>query len=429
MSHATSYFNSTWFVNKTGRILASAPNIDVVGQKLNSIGVMEALEKRTPVISEPYIGITGKLILLISVPAYDESGVYSGFLAGTIHLEEDNSLKNILGKHPEHQNDSYVFVVDSKGDIIYHPDEDRNKDNVIENKTVQEVLKGNSGNQVVINSKGITMFAGYAPSSTISKWGIISQTPKEAVIKPTIEVVKQISLFTIPFMMFVFIFSVYMLKKIVNPISNLASYAQQITEDKSSPIPKIPEWYFELKELKQAILLSVRFYENKITDVESESNIDPLTGYYNRLSLEKSIHDLDFYSVILFDIDRFKSVNDRYGHQIGDEVLIYIAKLVRKETRESDLCFRLGGEEFLIILPETDIGAAKSLADRIRKTLETTDSPIGKPITVSMGIGSYPNTANHFSELLNKTDQALYRAKKEGRNQVIIASSENNETD
>jgi diguanylate cyclase (GGDEF)-like protein len=141
------------------------------------------------------------------------------------------------------------------------------------------------------------------------------------------------------------------------------------------------------------------------------------------------MEDLDSYSVVLFDIDRFKTVNDRYGHQMGDEVLKYLARLVRKETRESDLCYRMGGEEFLIILPETDIGAAKSLADRIRKTLETTVSPIGKPITVSIGIGSYPNTANQFSELLNKTDQALYQAKQVGRNQVIVASSENNETD
>ncbi|MFC3882116.1 sensor domain-containing diguanylate cyclase [Bacillus songklensis] len=426
---STTFFNSIWFVNQTGHIVATAPHMNLEGTKANRIGAKQALKQKVPLISEPYISVTGKMILLVSVPVFDGNGSYLGFLAGTIHLHEDNSLRKVLGQHPKHENDSYVYVVDSEGNIIYHPDTNRINDNAKENKVVQQVMKGNNGNRKVINTKGIPMLAGYASSTSTSKWGIIAQTPKQSVMEPTIEMAKQVSLIAIPFMIFVYILSLILLKKIVNPIRNLAIYAKQITQDPSVPTPRIPDWYFELNELKRAILVAVDFYQKKLTYVESESKLDPLTGCYNRRSLEKTINDLEMYSIILFDIDYFKTVNDQYGHQMGDEVLKYLSKLVKKETRESDLCFRIGGEEFLIVLPGTDIGIAQIIAERIRKRTETTISPIGKAITVSMGIGSSPKTANHFSDLLNVTDQALYKAKQGGKNRIIIANSLNNNND
>lgn len=421
---STTFFNSVIFVDQTGNIVASAPNRELEGAKLNSIGAKEALKKKVPLISEPYVAVTGKLILLVSVPVFDDSGAYTGFIGGTIHLHEENSLTRVLGQHPKHENDSYVYVVDSKGNIIYHPEKDRINDSAIENKAVQQVLKGNNGSLEVINTQGISTLAGYASST--SKWGIVSQTPKKAVMEPTIEMAKQVSFIALPFMLFVFVLSLAMLKKIVNPIRTLALYAKQITLDPSVPTPPIPGWYFELKELKRAILKNLDFYEKKLTYVESESNLDPLTGYYNRRSLEKKISHLGMYSIVLFDIDRFKTVNDQFGHQVGDEVLTYISELAKKETRESDLCFRIGGEEFLIVLPETDLALAQTIAERIRKTTEAKISPTGKPITISMGIGNSPTTASDFSELFKVTDQALYKAKEEGRNRVVIANCLNN---
>ncbi|OES45494.1 diguanylate cyclase [Domibacillus iocasae] len=241
-----------------------------------------------------------------------------------------------------------------------------------------------------------------------------------------IELVKYISITTIPFIILVSIVAYIVLQKLIKPIRDLSTYAQLITEKKAVPPPHIPDWYFELKELRNTILTAVDFYEKKANYAENESNIDPLTGCNNRRSLEKTINDLDMYSTILFDIDHFKNVNDKYGHIVGDEVLKYLTKLVKKETRKSDLLFRLGGEEFLIILPETDIEITQIIAERIRKTTETTISPTGKPITVSIGIGNMPKMANHFSELLNITDQALYKAKQEGRNKIVIATTLNN---
>ncbi|WP_409304079.1 sensor domain-containing diguanylate cyclase [Peribacillus sp. SCS-155] len=417
---STSYFNSTLFVDQTGRIVSAAPERQLEGTTVKSVGVTEALTKKMPLISKPYTGLTGKLILLISVPVFDANKNYKGFIAGTIMLQEDNSLKRVLGEHPKHENDSYVFVVDSSGNVIYHPDSRWLNVNVKANEVVQKVMQGKSGSQEVMSPEGIPMLAGYATSASASHWGIVSQTPKESVMQPTFEMAKQVSIIAIPFMITVFFISLFMLNKIVNPIRKLALYAKQITIDPSIQYPRIPNWYFELKDLKRAILVAVNFYQKKIAYAETESNLDPLTGFYNRRFLDRAIKkNLNDYSIILFDIDHFKHVNDRYGHQIGDEVLKFISNLVTEEIRETDLCIRLGGEEFLIVLPHTDIEMAHTVAERIRKRTEMTISPTGKPITISMGIGKDFDKTHDFDELLHISDQALYKAKKEGRNKVV----------
>lgn len=421
---STTFFNSVVFMDQTGNIVASAPNRELEGPKSNGIGAKEALKKKVPLISEPYVAVTGKLILLVSVPVFDDSGAYKGLIGGTIHLHEENSLTKVLGQHPTHENDSYVYVVDSKGNVIYHPDSEWINVNVKENEVVQQVMEGKTGSQEVMTVQGVSMLAGYAPST--SNWGIVSQTPTKSVIEPKIEMAKQVSLAALPFMLFVIVLTLAMVKIIVNPIRILAIYAKQITLDPSVPVPRVPDWYFELKELKNAILKNVDFYEKKLTYAESESNLDPLTGYYNRRSLEKKISNLEMYSIILFDVDRFKMINDELGHQVGDEVLTFMSELAKKETRESDLCFRIGGEEFLIVLPETDLALTHTIAERIRTKTEAKISPTGKPITISMGIGNSPTTASDFSDLFKVTDQALYKAKVEGRNRVVIANRLNN---
>lgn len=419
--HSTTYFNSTLFVDRNGILVASVPDINVEGTKVNSIGTQEALTRKKHTVSDPYVGINGKLVILISVPVFNDVGTYIGFIAGTINLHEENSLKAILGQHPKHQNDSYVYVVDSKGNIIFHPNINRINDNVKENEVVKELIKRNSGSRVVINTLGEKMLAGYATVNA-NGWGIVSQTSQKAVNKPTYELGKQISLYTIPFMIFVFVLTIYMLIKIVNPIRDLAIYARQVTKNKPVPTEIIPEWYFEIRELKRTLLIAIDFYQKKLHFAESESKRDHLTGLYNRRALEKLALNSDSYSIILFDIDRFKLINDQYGHLKGDEVIQYIAKLITEVTIETDLCFRWGGEEFLIILPDVDLAKALLIAERLRKTLDTTISPTGKPVTVSIGVGHLPESTDNFSELLDMTDQALYKAKQEGRNKVIAAN-------
>ncbi len=129
-------------------------------------------------------------------------------------------------------------------------------------------------------------------------------------------------------------------------------------------------------------------------------------------------------AVIMLDIDRFKLINDRFGHPAGDEVLITIAAVLRGTLRESDGCGRYGGEEFLLILPESDSENACFLAERTRKNIEALKiAEIDEiSITASFGVAvfdpDYPD-----ENLISLADKALYEAKKAGRNRVVLAES------
>ncbi|MFD2444599.1 sensor domain-containing diguanylate cyclase [Bacillus sp. CGMCC 1.16607] len=417
---STDFFNSIIFIDPKGIVISTAPHLDLEGKLLNSIAAKEALKKKAPLISQPYLGLTGRLIILVSNPVFGENGEYLGFIAGSIYLEEENSLQNTLGLHPEHLSNSYVYVVDSKGSIIYHRDENRIGDNVKENKAVKQVIKGKDGKLELINTKGIPMFAGYAYVKS-SKWGIVSQTPKDSIKKPTTIIAKEVGKFTIPFMLFVFLVTFILLKRIVNPLRILADFAHNIINKPSIPLPTIPESFFELKELKKSMFIMIEYYKKQIHVFEKEAILDPLTELYNRRAFNKQISEYNDYSLALFDIDYFKSVNDEYGHLMGDKVLIFLADLIRRETRDEDLCFRFGGEEFLILFPNTDLDEAYTITDHIRSQLETATSPIGRSITISAGVGNMPKTAIHHTELFDLIDQALYQAKNDGRNRVVRA--------
>jgi diguanylate cyclase (GGDEF)-like protein/PAS domain S-box-containing protein len=155
---------------------------------------------------------------------------------------------------------------------------------------------------------------------------------------------------------------------------------------------------------------------------------DPLTGLYNRTALEEQLdqelHRATRYgttfSLVMFDLDHFKAVNDRYGHDIGDHALQTVARLVSGQLRTSDALGRWGGEEFLILLPETGSAEANTLAERIRRTVAEHD--FGEPdnLSLSLGIATLRDQEPR-SELFRRLDAALYRAKDEGRNRVAAA--------
>ncbi|MFV2072766.1 MAG: diguanylate cyclase [Thermoanaerobaculales bacterium] len=151
---------------------------------------------------------------------------------------------------------------------------------------------------------------------------------------------------------------------------------------------------------------------------------DALTGLANRRmmqidfrrSFSRAKRNDDPFSVIMLDIDRFKKYNDSHGHSAGDQILVKLAEMILNETREMDLCVRYGGEEFLIILPDTDLAGAQEIAERIRASVaEKLD------ITVSLGVSSFFAEMIDYEELIKKVDDALYRSKNLGRNRVEIA--------
>lgn len=163
---------------------------------------------------------------------------------------------------------------------------------------------------------------------------------------------------------------------------------------------------------------------------------DSLTGLGNRSALETALerevgltrrHRLTF-SMLVVDVDYFKKVNDHYGHSEGDRVLKAVAQHIKILCRESDLVFRYGGEEFVVLLSKTDQTGARVIAERIRQGIQAQKiaDPGGKvqcPITVSIGISSWDRRTKSTAELFDRADQALYKAKAGGRNRVVSESS------
>lgn len=188
----------------------------------------------------------------------------------------------------------------------------------------------------------------------------------------------------------------------------------------------------KLKETIDSALLKWRtVQQGKANQEELERlvNHDSLTGLYNRRAILRLLDEQISYSkrykekfsVSMLDIDHFKKVNDSYGHLAGDDVLEKIAGLLLQQIRGTDFTGRYGGEEFILVLPRTDLPSAVVIADRIRKTIESCDmqAPDGGifHVTVSQGISVY-NSGESRDSLIERADEALYKAKDNGRNRI-----------
>ncbi len=186
------------------------------------------------------------------------------------------------------------------------------------------------------------------------------------------------------------------------------------------------KWYLAFL-LFVFIILSVRNYQLKsfnrqLNKVASE---DALTGLFNRKHIDETLNEEHrrsrrygrIYSVIMCDIDHFKEVNDEHGHHIGDQILKEVSSALESRTRSTDTLGRWGGEEFLLICPETDFRDALSIAEALRKKVADKNYTANRIITLSLGVATLDEN-DEIIDIVNRADKALYAAKNEGRNTV-----------
>ena len=177
-------------------------------------------------------------------------------------------------------------------------------------------------------------------------------------------------------------------------------------------------------DITQKKLNEMRLIEEK-KKLITESLTDPLTGILNRRAILEELsqrmnhhlYDFEHLSILMLDIDFFKKINDNYGHIVGDKVLIKVSEIISQLIRGFDTVGRYGGEEFLVILPNTNSENAYKAAERIRKKIEETEFDDIEHLTVSIGFTSYADESIEI--LINKADQNLYEAKRTGRNKVV----------
>lgn len=219
--------------------------------------------------------------------------------------------------------------------------------------------------------------------------------------------------------------------------SNDTSENEADHSNKSEDCPTVEELLLIIEEQRQTIeALKLKEIELKqLTELLLQRNenlktlagTDELTNLYNRYYLDQrivaEIERAERYnqplSLIMFDLDHFKRVNDTWGHSTGDQVLIKVSDRVSQIIRYPDVLARWGGEEFAVLLPQTDLNGAALVAEKIRKTLEDLDHPgVGK-VTSSFGVATL-NRGEQWESWFKRVDIALYQAKDEGRNKVVV---------
>lgn len=205
-------------------------------------------------------------------------------------------------------------------------------------------------------------------------------------------------------------------------LKQLVDHTEALRDAQASMRNRLNESTAELEKLRR-----------ELESAKREAATDPLTGLLNRKGLERAIeHAISGYQsgappvcLLMIDIDHFKNINDRYGHLLGDKVLRLVAATLRQSIKGRDTAARYGGEEFSILLPDTPLRGAKTLAEQIRVAIATgrilrmdNRQPIGQ-VTVSIGVSTH-RCGEMPAQLLQRADEALYQSKNSGRNRVTV---------
>ena len=242
---------------------------------------------------------------------------------------------------------------------------------------------------------------------------------------------------SLAFLIFVLIrFNLYLGEKLEETLSYLKLLKYGYFEELAKVLEKNRSSDYIFGNIQKSILEISQNLKTYFNTLEKElqlqinkGKIDTLTKLYNRRVLEDLKNKLEKfpkdypYSLIMLDIDHFKKINDNYGHLIGDKVLAKLGEIIKNCIRQKDIPIRYGGEEFLIFLPKTSLETAKSIAERLRKTIENLEIPIDKnnviKFTVSLGV-THKKPGETLKEVIKRADKALYISKRRGRNKTTV---------
>lgn len=180
------------------------------------------------------------------------------------------------------------------------------------------------------------------------------------------------------------------------------------------------------ERVERELRLSNQQLEKLKCELERLVVVDPLTGVFNRRKFHESLgaaitaamRHQHLFALLMLDIDNFKSINDRFGHQAGDRVLRIVCELIEASVRSADQMFRVGGEEFCLVAIAMDVEQARTLAEKIRQVIESHRFPEVGSVTISIGI-AYFKEGDNQQNIYARADSALYRAKRQGRNCVV----------
>lgn len=424
---SSEYFNSLSWVDETGLVRASSP-VSVEGEITAGV-INDILDAEKPMLTTAYIESSNRLSILMSQPIYSNDGTYRGIISGSINPQQQNILNRVLRSNAIEESGSYYFVVDSKGILLFHPEHHLIGKNLYKNPIVRKVTEGKSGMESISNTKEISMLSSYSYVPEVG-WGIVQQTPYSYVQDLLLDQLRQaVMKMLVPFLLLLFL-SIFIARKLAEPFIRLGNHSKWIAEGKPIPQPfkellMKHHWNQEADFLIKNVGMAFEILERNNQQLIHSSLTDPLTGLANRRKLDEILNawtsEGRLFSLLMLDIDHFKSINDTYGHLKGDEALKKLAETIQNALPDPGDCFRYGGEEFVILLTETDALKAYNLAEKIRGNIERMNLIPERTITVSIGLAEFPTHANSLHELFRLADEALYESKLEGRNRSTVS--------
>lgn len=425
LASVTDAFNAVIVVDKSGKVTASKPDTDLLNFVLEAPQARQLLNAHeSTAVSGVFKGPSGRWLTIIAHPVSTSDGGYAGFVGGIVFLQSGSALQQAL-RELRVQVGAYFYIVDEDDAVVYHPAQELIGSPIEDMESGPQVLPGAAELQSSSGLESDDQLVSYAPIH-FANWVVIAKRPTRLALSNLDELFLQTFYYSLPLFIISLLAIWWLSRFIAYPLRELAEVAGNLDNRANfSRIRFIKDWYVEAAMIREGLLRSFSAVGSQMRKLSLEGRTDPLTGVVNRRGLDTAIGKLaetaQSVAVVIMDVDYFKAVNDDFGHAAGDEVLKAITVLIKAIARKEDLVARIGGEEFVVLLPETSLDSARRFADRIRSTVEHTHFENVGNVTISLGVACCPEHANDLHGALKMADAALYRAKAAGRNRVYEA--------
>lgn len=413
------FFNSVGIVDKNNIITAVSPsNIHLISHNTQLDKSAYQLDKVS--ISPPLKSVAGNMIIMISAPIKNAADRFVGYLAGTIYLQKESTLTDMMQTHFHSANTS-TFIITDGGYILYN-----SIPHSVETKVKQqfnaEFKDKNSGIMQITMDDGSLGIVGFAKVNA-TNWTVVTISTEKSITQSIIQVLSEIFKITLLPLLLTLALTGYIAHLIARPLHKLARCTGRMDDASNiKEINKIHAFYYEVYRLRDMIFTRFSSMHEKMDDLRTEANSDPLTGLFNRRSLSQQAELLfakrNRMSLILIDVDNFKYINDHKGHDVGDKVLRCFAQKLRHLLPDNESIFRIGGDEFLIILPDTSRQHAVEMANVLLENNDYLPSEMNVNVTLSIGVTNFMTDVVPLEYAMKMVDIALYKSKNSGRARV-----------
>jgi diguanylate cyclase (GGDEF)-like protein len=363
--------------------------------------------------------------LMLVEPIVNPAGAIAGFVAAVVILERGSRLDKLIGEHA-YADGTDVYLVNVDGQVLYSHQTSGPDPSVLSLIKADISPTSGPGSAQIKEASGSTMLAGYAPI-TKGKWAVVMQRPLDEALSPVKSLLAESLRLAIPAIVLTLILVCALAYAIAHPLTRLTrALASSKAVDAQDPrASTLTTWYDEADQLRQALVATLAQHRREVGRLNTETMTDPMTGLMNRRALDQRFDELvaagSPFAVIALDLDHFKQVNDVHGHPVGDKVLISLANTLISSVRQQDRPFRIGGEEFVVIVHAPTADVAMHTAERIRASVAAKPMPDGVGhITVSVGVALWPQHGYSPEAVVKCADLALYASKEAGRNRVTL---------